>query len=67
MMIISTDMTAVLSDKARENILNGIPLKKMGSPEDVADAVLFLVSGRADYVDSGRVLDRIHTSLYFRF
>ncbi|WP_196599499.1 3-oxoacyl-[acyl-carrier-protein] reductase [Pectinatus frisingensis] len=53
---ISTDMTAVLSDKARENILNGIPLKKMGSPEDVADAVLFLVSGRADYI-TGQVIN----------
>ena len=41
---IGTDMTAVLSDKVREAMVEEIPLKRMGQPEDVANAVAFLVS-----------------------
>ncbi|MDQ0202802.1 3-oxoacyl-[acyl-carrier-protein] reductase [Pectinatus haikarae] len=53
---ISTDMTSVISDKAKENILSDIPLGKMGSPEDVANTVLFLVSDRAAYI-TGQVIN----------
>ena len=47
---IDTDMTAVMTDKAKELTLTGIPMKKMGTPEDVANAVLFLASDCASYI-----------------
>ena len=45
---IATDMTAVLSDAQREAMLGQIPLGALGSPEDVAQAVVFLA--QAGYV-----------------
>lgn len=53
---IATDMTAVLSDQVKEGILSKIPLKRLGSPEDVASAVRFLASEEASYI-TGHVLD----------
>ena len=52
---IETDMTAVLSEKVREAMLNQIPLKRAGTPEDVAGAVTFLASEQASYI-TGQVL-----------
>ena len=52
---IETDMTAVLPDKAKEAILAGIPMKKSGSPEDVANAVRFFASDAASYI-TGQVI-----------
>ena len=47
---IDTDMTAVLPDKVREAMVADIPLGKIGTPENVADAVVFLVSDQASYI-----------------
>jgi 3-oxoacyl-[acyl-carrier protein] reductase len=52
---IETDMTAAMTDKAREAILESIPMGRVGSPRDVAEAVAFLVSDAAGYL-TGQVL-----------
>src|SRR5262249_11879133 len=53
---IDTEMTQVLSAELHEKIIAGIPLKRMGSPEDVAAAVRFLASEEAGYI-TGHVLN----------
>jgi 3-oxoacyl-[acyl-carrier protein] reductase len=53
---IDTDMTSVLSDQVKENLLAHIPLKRLGTPADVAAAVRFLASEDASYI-TGHVLD----------
>jgi 3-oxoacyl-[acyl-carrier protein] reductase len=53
---IQTDMTDVLSDKVKEGIINNIPLKALGKPEDIANAVCFLASDEASYI-TGQVLN----------
>jgi 3-oxoacyl-[acyl-carrier protein] reductase len=53
---IETDMTAVLSDDLKAKMLEQIPLKRMGKPEDIASAVRFLASNEASYI-TGHVLD----------
>jgi 3-oxoacyl-[acyl-carrier protein] reductase len=52
---IETDMTAALPDEARATLLQDIALGRLGRPEDVAGAVLFLTSDLAGYV-TGQVL-----------
>ena len=53
---IATDMTSVLSDSVKENINNQIPLRKMGTAEDVAKVVKFLASEDSSYV-TGQVIN----------
>ncbi|MCU0560491.1 MAG: 3-oxoacyl-[acyl-carrier-protein] reductase [Desulfobacterales bacterium] len=52
---IETQMTAVLSDKVKQAFLAQIPLGRAGTPQDVADAILFLASEQAAYL-TGQVL-----------
>lgn len=52
---IETEMTHVLPEEVRKGFLDAIPLKRMGSPEDVANAVLYLGSDLSTYI-SGQVL-----------
>lgn len=52
---IRTDMTEKLPEAVRDNAVGQIPLGKMGSPEDVAQAVLFLAEEASDYI-TGQVL-----------
>jgi len=47
---ISTDMTEALDDGTKNAILAMIPMKKLGTPRDVANAALFLASPASDYI-----------------
>ncbi len=53
---IATDMTAAISDKAKEEFTKNIPLGRIGSAEDIANAVMFLVSENSDYI-TGQVIN----------
>ncbi|MBS0620938.1 MAG: 3-oxoacyl-ACP reductase FabG [Verrucomicrobia bacterium] len=52
---IQTRMTDALNDAQREGLLKKIPMGRMGEPQDIANAALFLASSLSDYV-TGQVL-----------
>ena len=52
---ISTDMTADLPDNVKNVMLERIPLKRMGAPQDIANAALFLASDNSSYI-TGQVI-----------
>jgi 3-oxoacyl-[acyl-carrier protein] reductase len=52
---ITTEMTAVLSDDVKSAMLETIPLKRTGSPADIANTVRFLASDQAAYI-TGQVI-----------
>ena len=61
---IDTEMTIDLPENGKEELLNRIPIGKIGKPEDIAYAALFLASNEANYitgqtitVDGGRVIN----------
>ncbi|RKY54881.1 MAG: beta-ketoacyl-ACP reductase [Candidatus Neomarinimicrobiota bacterium] len=53
---IDTPMTAVLSDGVKEDFIKNIPLKRIGTPTDIANVVLFIASPLADYI-TGQVIN----------
>ena len=59
---IDTDMTAALPEAARSKLSEQIPLSRLGTAEDVANAVAFLASDQASYV-TGEVL-RVNGGMY---
>ena len=52
---IQTEMTAKLSEEVKAKMLEAIPLAKLGTPQDVANVCLFLVSEEANYI-TGQVI-----------
>jgi 3-oxoacyl-[acyl-carrier protein] reductase len=52
---IETDMTSELSEKAKEGLQEQIPMGRLGSAEDIANAVFFLASDAGSYI-TGHVL-----------
>ncbi len=53
--LIDTDMTRAITESAQEDWASKIPLKRLGTPGDVAAAVCFLASDEASYI-TGQVL-----------
>ncbi|HKL75371.1 MAG TPA: 3-oxoacyl-[acyl-carrier-protein] reductase, partial [Halanaerobiales bacterium] len=53
---ITTDMTDEIPEDAKEDLINEIPLSRLGKGEDVAELVSFLASDRADYI-TGQVIN----------
>lgn len=52
---IDTDMTQAMTDAAKEATLTQIPLKRVGTPRDIAETVAFLASDKASYI-TGQVI-----------
>lgn len=61
---IATDMTVVLNEVAKAKVLESIPLRRMGTAEDIASAVRFLCGDDAAYI-TGHVLD-VNGGMYMR-
>lgn len=52
---IDTDMTSHLNGDVRDSFLSKIPLKRLGKPEEIADAVCFLASDKASYITGSTI------------
>jgi len=52
---VATDMTAVLPEEIKQKMIEQVPLKRMGTPGDIAKAALFLASDESTYI-TGQVL-----------
>jgi 3-oxoacyl-[acyl-carrier protein] reductase len=53
--LVETDMTRAITESAREDWASKIPLRRLGTPDDIASAVCFLASDEASYI-TGQVL-----------
>jgi 3-oxoacyl-[acyl-carrier protein] reductase len=51
-----TEIIQALSEETKQMLKNLIPMKRLGTPKNVADAVAFLASGEADFI-TGAVID----------
>jgi 3-oxoacyl-[acyl-carrier protein] reductase len=47
---IDTDMTRELSEEQRKGLVDNIPLQRLGQPQDIANAVVFLASAAGAYI-----------------
>jgi 3-oxoacyl-[acyl-carrier protein] reductase len=52
---VETEMIAAIPEKVRDKLLGQIPLKRFGSPEEVARAVVYIVSSDGDYITGAEV------------
>ncbi|MCR5100240.1 MAG: SDR family oxidoreductase, partial [Butyrivibrio sp.] len=52
---IATDMTEAMSDSAKDAVLNTIPAKRAGNPDEVANVVAFLAKDESAYI-TGQVI-----------
>lgn len=52
---IDTHMTDAMSEEAKTEVIKNIPLKRLGTPEDVAELVAFLASDQASYI-TGQII-----------
>jgi len=59
---IDTDMTARLGGDVRAKLIESVPLQRLGSAEDIANAVVFLASDLAGYI-TGEVL-KVNGGMY---
>jgi 3-oxoacyl-[acyl-carrier protein] reductase len=59
---IDTAMSQAIPQKEKEFLIKQIPMERLGTPEDVAEAVLFLASPAADYI-TGQVL-KVNGGMY---
>ena len=48
---IQTEMTDKIDEKFKETIISKIPSARLGLPNDIANAVVFLISGQSDYIN----------------
>ena len=48
---IKTNMTEKIDEKFKETIISKIPSARLGEPEDIANAVVFLISNQSDYIN----------------
>lgn len=53
--LVDTDMTRALAEGAQESWADRVPMKRLGTPEDIAEAIVFLASDEASYI-TGHVL-----------
>jgi len=52
---VETAMTLAIRDDVREAIISTVPMKRMGTPDEIANTVAFLVSDQADYITGANI------------